>query len=207
MANNIWADETSARRAPIIESFGAGGQAYIADIETGFMVSSEQTNPIFNFRSTDSSVTNAEFLTNMTEANKIGSTMDFKATQIGFRVVKVSDGAASPDELAAMKKLLASARIKINYGSNETIIGEFSGAHLMAAIDNVAADSTATSMSQAGAIGNTSWINLKVPVPMQANVNIGGQVRFTLAVPSDLTSTPNTFAFKVILAGLKVVKS
>lgn len=205
--SNIWNDETSARRAPIIESFGAGGQAYIADIETGFMVSAEQSNPIFNFNATDNSVTNAEFLTNMTEARKIGSTMDFKATQIGFRVVKVSDGPASPAELAAMKKLLQSARVKINYGSNETIIGEFSGAHLMAPVDNVSTDTTATSMSQAGAIGNTAWINLKVPVPMQANVNIGGSVRFTLAVPSALTSTPNTFAFKVILSGLKVVKS
>lgn len=207
MANSIWDSVTANQGAPIIESFGAGGQAYIADLETGFMVSSEQTNPLFDFASTDKSVTNAEFLTNLTEARKIGSTMDFKATQIGFRVVKVSDGPASPDECAAMKKLLASARIKITYGSNDTIIGEFSGSHLMAPVDNVTADTTATSMSQAGAIGNTAWINLKVPVPMQANVNIGGVVRFSLAVPSDLTSTPNSFAFKVVLAGLKVVKS
>lgn len=206
--SDIWSNETSARRAPLIESFGAGGQAYIADIETGFMISAERSNPIFNFNMTDSSVTNAEFLTNMTEARKIGSTMDFKATQIGFRVIKVSDGAASAAELAAMKKLLQSARIKINYGSNETIIGEFSGAHLMAPVDNVSVEvSTTTAMSQAGAIGNTAWINLKVPVPMQANVNVGGSVRFTLAVPTALTSTPNSFAFKVILSGLKVVKS
>lgn len=197
----------STDSAPLIESFGAGGQMYVADIETGFMVSADRDNPLFAFRSTDTSVTNAEFLTNLTEAQKIGSTMDFKATQLGLRVIKVSDGEATPEELAAMQKLLQSARIKITYGSNQTIVGEFSGSHLCAPIENVVADSTNTCNSQNGSIGNTAWINLKMPIPMQANVNIGGSVRFTLAVPTALTSTPNTFAFKVILSGLKVVKS
>ena len=73
--------------APSIASFGAGGQMYIADMFTGFNISSERTNQLFAFAETDNSVPNAEFLTNLTEARKIGSTMDFKALQIGLRVV------------------------------------------------------------------------------------------------------------------------
>ena len=196
--------------APVIESFGPGGQAYIYDMETGFMVTSERTNPIFDFAATDKSVANAEFLTNLTEARKIGSTMAVKAVQIGFRVTKIDGSEMSPAELAASKTLLASARVKLTYGSNDTVVGEFSGQHVMGAIDNICADTTATAMSQAGNNNCTAWINLPVPIGMQPNVNIGGSVRFTLPVPAALLPAnpgdPELFAFKVILAGLKSVK-
>ncbi|MBQ5597818.1 MAG: hypothetical protein IIU66_04960 [Clostridia bacterium] len=196
--------------APVIQSFGPGGQAYIYDMETGFMVTSERTNPIFDFAATDKSVANAEFLTNLTEARKIGSTMAVKAVQIGFRVSKIDGSVCSPAETAAMKALLASSRVKLTYGSNDTVVGEFAGQHIMGAIDNMCADATATAMSQAGNNNCTAWINLPVPIGMQPNVNIGGSVRFTLPVPAALlpanSGAPSLFAFKVILAGLKSVK-
>lgn len=196
--------------APLIQSFGPGGQAYIYDMETGFMVTSERTNPLFDFAATDKSVANAEFLTNLTEARKIGSTMAVKAVQIGFRVSKIDGSKCSPAETAAMKALLASARVKLTYGSNDTVVGEFAGQHIMGAIDNMCADTTSTSMSQAGNNNCTAWINLPVPIGMQPNVNIGGSVRFTLPVPAALLPAnpgdPELFAFKVILAGLKSVK-
>ena len=149
--------------APVIQSFGLGGQAYIYDMETGFMVTAERTNPIFDFAATDKGVANAEFLTNLTEARKIGSTMAVKAVQIGFRVNKVDGSECSPAEVAAMKALLASARVKLTYGSNDTVVGEFSGQHVMGAVDNLCSDTTATAMSQAGNNNCTAWINLPVP--------------------------------------------
>lgn len=191
-----------------IESFGAGGQMYIADIWGGFNISAEQTNPLFAFSENDSNVVNAGVLTNLTEARKIGSTMEFKAMQLGIRIFKHGGAAVvTPAEVQAMKALLQSAKITITLGSNETKIAEFSGLHLMATIDAMAADATNTCASQNGAIGNTSWINLKIPVPVQANVNIGGTVKFNATVPSALTSMANSFGFVVILAGMKVVKS
>ena len=197
-----------AAGAPALPSFGAGGQMYIADIWGGFNVSATLVNPLFTFRATDTSIANAEQLTNLTEAQKIGSTMEFKATQLGLRVVPLTSGTVlTPAQVADMKSLLASAVVTLTYGSNETKIGEFSGLHLMAPIDDMAADSTNTCASQNGAINSTSWINLKEPVCIQANLNIGGTVKFTRAVPSSLYSTPNTFGFVVIMAGLKVVKS
>ena len=200
-------DSVVPTNAPSIASFGAGGQMYIADMFTGFNVSAERTNQLFAFPETDSSVPNAEFLTNLTEARKIGSTMDFKATQIGLKVVPTGDAPLTAAQVAAAKSLLASAKVKITLGSNQTIVGEFTGMHLLAPVDFLSLESSASSQQTNGAIGNTAWINLKEPIGIQANCNIGGSVRFSKAVPTALTSTPNSFAFIVVLAGLKVVKS
>ena len=80
--SNITDPVLVAPGAPSIASFGAGGQMYNADIFGGFNISAQQVNPLFSFRSTDPGVTNAALLTNLTEAQKIGSTMDFKAVAL-----------------------------------------------------------------------------------------------------------------------------
>lgn len=190
-----------------VESFGAGGQQYIADIWGGINVSAEQTNPLFSFRATDNNVPNAAQLTNLTEAQKIGSTMAFKVVQLGLRVVSFKGETLTLDEIAAMKDLLASAVITLNYGSNETKIGEFTGLHLQAPIDVVGGDATNTCAVENGAINSTAWIKLRQPIGIMPNLNIGGTVKFTRTVPAGLYSTPNTFGFIVIMSGLKIVKS
>lgn len=205
--SNITDPVLVADGAPIMSSFGAGGQMYNADIFGGFNISATLVNPLFTFRSTDPGVTNAALLTNLTEANKIGSTMEFKAVGLGARVIPTGDSLLTPAQVAAMKSLLNSAVITLTYGSNETKIAEFTGMHLTAPVDYIAGDSTNTCAAQNGAINSTAWIKLSCPVGIEANLNIGGTVRFTKAVPSVLTSTPNSFAFVVVLTGLKVVKS
>ena len=200
-------DSVVPTSAPSIVSFGAGGQMYVAEMYTGFNVSAERTNQLFAFPETDSSVPNAEFLTNLTEARKIGSTMDFKALQLGLRVVPTGDAPLTAAQVAAAKSLLASAKVKITLGSNQTIVGEFSGMHMLAPVDFLSLESSASSQQTNGAIGNTAWINLKEPIGIQANCNIGGSVRFSKAVPAALIATENSFAFIVVLAGLTVVKS
>lgn len=200
-------DSVVPTNAPSIASFGAGGQMYIADMFTGFNISAERTNQLFAFAETDNSVPNAEFLTNLTEARKIGSTMDFKALQIGLRVVPTGADPLTAAQVAAAKSLLASAKVKITLGSNGTVVGEYSGFHMLAPVDFLSLESSASSQQANGAIGNTAWINLKEPLGIQANCNIGGSVHFAKAVPAALTATANSFAFVVVLAGLKVVKS
>lgn len=192
--------------APNIESFGAGGQMYMAEMWTGFNISAATINPLFAITATDGG-TNSEQLTNLEERRKIGSTMAFKADRIGFRVLSFGTGVLTPDQVAEMKRLLASAVITLNVGSNETKIAEFSGMSIMEAVDFAAADSTNTCAVGGGLGGGISWIKLQVPILVQANCNIGGTVRFTRAVPSALTSTVNSFGFVVMLQGLKVVKS
>lgn len=206
MASSIL-DPVQVQDAVEVESFGAGGQQYIADIWGGINVSAEQVNPLFSFRATDSNVANAAQLTNLTEAQKIGSTMAFKVVQLGLRVVSFKGETLTLDEIAAMKDLLASAVVTLNYGSNETKIGEFTGLHLQAPIDVVGGDATNTCAVENGAINSTAWIKLRQPIGIMPNLNIGGTVKFTRPVPAGLYSTANTFGFIVIMSGLKIVKS
>lgn len=193
--------------APAVQSFGAGGQMYVADLWTGFNITSERENELFAFAKSDRNVPNAKVLTNLTEPRKIGSTMTFKATQIGLRVIKTKlDEVLTPTEITAMKDILNSATIKINYGSNDTVVAEFTGMHLTNPIDYIAATNAANS----NAINPAGFIRLPEPIGMQDNVNIGGTVSFGNRVPAALVGQggiANGFAFVVILSGLKVVKS
>lgn len=200
--------------APGISSFGAGGQMYMASIWTGFNIRGQKINPLFAFNA-NSNEENAAMLTNLMETRKVGSTMAFRANRIGFRVLDLLPPAASapltPTQVAEMKRLLASAVITITLGANETKVAEFSGMDLMQAIDTVGADATNTSAVNPGLGGGISWINLQIPIEIQANVNIGGTVRFNRDVPDSLipasASDPAFIGFVVILQGLKVVKS
>lgn len=193
-----------ATTAPAIESFGPGGQMYMAEMWTGFNVSAETINPLFAITATDGG-TNSAQLTNLEERRKIGSTMAFRADRIGIRILNFGTGAVTPAQVQEMKRLLASAKITLNVGSNETKIAEFSGMSVMEAIDFVAQDSNPSTAGGLG--GGIAWIKLQIPIEIQANCNVGGTVRFTRAVPAALTSTPNSFGFVVLLQGLKVVKS
>lgn len=192
--------------APDIESFGAGGQMYMAEMWTGFNVSAETINPLFAITATDGG-TNSAQLTNLEERRKIGSTMAFRADRIGIRILNFGTDVVTPAQAQEVKRLLASAKITLNLGSNETKVAEFSGLSLMEPVDFVAADSTNTCAVGGGLGGGIGWIKLQIPIEIQANCNIGGTVRFTRAVPSALTSTPNSFGFVILLQGLKVVKS
>lgn len=190
-----------------IKSFGAGGQQYIANLFGGFNISASRENPLFSFRETDGGVAHASMLTNLVEANKIGSTMEFKAVQIGVRIFSTKGEVMTPAQLAAAKMLLASSRITITYGSNETRVGEFTGLHFQSPIDCIAGDTEKTALVQSGAQPATGWAKLPEAIGLQANLNIGGTVKFTEPVPEVLTQTANSFGFVVIFAGLKVVKA
>lgn len=201
--------------APMIDSFGAGGQMYMSSIWGGENVRTNTINPLFSFRATDNTHENAAQLTNLQEAQKVGSTMAFRANRLGFRVLWFGSAAPTPSEVEAMKQLFASAVVTLTVGSNETKIAEFSGLDLMQPIDvaSETAEGTTTSTSAfaAGLGGGIGWINLQIPVEIQANVNIGGIIKFTRSIPSALQpasdSDPAKCGFVVIMQGLKVVKS
>lgn len=193
--------------APMIDSFGAGGQMYMASIWGGENVRKENILPLFSFRATDNTHENAAQLTNLQEAQKVGSTMAFRANRLGFRVLWFGSSAPSLAEVEALKQLLASMVVTLTVGSNETKVAEFSGLDLMQPVDFAAAAAGAS----AGLNGGIGWINLQIPVEIQANVNIGGTIKFTRAIPSALQpaqdSDPAKCGIVVILQGLKVVKS
>lgn len=193
--------------APMIDSFGSGGQMYMASIWGGENVRKETILPLFSFRATDNTHENAAQLTNLQEAQKVGSTMAFRANRLGFRVLWFGSAAPSLAEVEALKQLLASMVVTLTVGSNETKVAEFSGLDLMQPVDFAAAAAGAS----AGLNGGIGWINLQIPVEIQANVNIGGTIKFTRAIPSALQpaqdSDPAKCGIVVIMQGLKVVKS
>lgn len=193
--------------APDISSFASGGQMYMASIWGGENVRKDTILPLFSFNMTEYTHENAAQLTNLSEARKVGSTMAFRATRLGFRVLWFGSSAPTIAEVEAIKQLFASAIVTLTVGSNETKIAEFSGLDLMQPVDYVAAAAGAS----AGLAGGIGWINLQIPVEIQANVNIGGTVKFTRAIPSALQpaqdSDPSKCGFVVIMQGLKVVKS
>lgn len=193
--------------APMIDSFGAGGQMYMASIWGGENVRKDNILPLFSFRATDNTHENAAQLTNLQEAQKVGSTMAFRANRLGFRVLWFGSSAPSLAEVEALKQLLASMVVTLTVGSNETKVAEFSGLDLMQPVDFAAAAAGAS----AGLNGGIGWINLQIPVEIQANVNIGGTIKFTRAIPSALQpaqdSDPAKCGIVVIMQGLKVVKS
>lgn len=188
-----------------VRSFGAGGQIYSAEIYGGFNVSKATENPLFTFRRTDSGVTNAKFLTNLHEAGKIGATMEFLATHVGMRVVKFDGTPMNSDEAAAAKALLQSAHVEIGLGSDNTKVGEFTGMHLCAPVDSVATESTANANTNVGGVDASNFIRLRIPVPMQKNVELRGNVNFAAIPNAALTTTPDSFGFVVILYGVKIV--
>lgn len=193
--------------APMIDSFGVGGQMYMASIWGGENVRKDTILPLFSFRATDNTHENAAQLTNLQEAQKVGSTMAFRANRLGFRVLWFGSAAPSLAEVEALKQLLASMVVTLTVGSNETKVAEFSGLDLMQPVDFAAAAAGAS----AGLNGGIGWINLQIPVEIQANVNIGGTIKFTRAIPSALQpaqdSDPAKCGIVVIMQGLKVVKS
>lgn len=215
--------------APNIESFGAGGQMYMASIKTGFNLRPGRTiNPLFAFNA-NSPEENAAVLTNLMETRKVGSTMAFRANRIGFRFVSFNNGVPTIEQMNELKQLLSYASIEITLGANETKVAEFSGLDLMQPIDMVAKDETTSKSDDnpyltaasaaalgAGLGGGIGWIPLQIPIDVQANVNIGGVVRFgrsnllnigTSTIVPATDADPSVFGFVVILQGLKVVKS
>lgn len=192
-----------------LRSFGAGGQIYSAEIYGGVNIDASTEKELFTFRRDDSGVANAKFLTNLEQAGRLGSTEEFLVTHVGLRVVKFSGAAAlTSAEEAAMKNYLASAYVELGLGADAQKIGQFSGMHSMAPVDSASSDvSTVTASHEVGGASAGSFIRLRVPIPMQRNVEVRGKLKLAKAPETVLTSTANTFGFVVILYGVKVVAS
>ena len=205
---------------PSIPSFGNGGQVYNADLFGGFNISAATENSVFDFRKGDGAVPFSRVLTNLEEAKKIGSTMEFVVTHVGIRVFKhVQAGGTiapySPAEVQAMKSLINESLIEIKYGSNGTKVGEFSGQHFLSPVDVMteAAEgtTTATPISQNAGNCGANYIKLLYPIQIEKNLQIDATVKFGADVPTDLypatPTDPPTFGFTVHLYGVKIVSA
>lgn len=191
-----------------VATFGPGGQSYIANLFSGFILSSDRQYPLFQFAQNDNAVPFASVLTNLREAGRIGSTMNFTALQIGWRVVKLGDTMPTQQEIHDIKRFLFACNIQVTVGSNETRIAEFTGAHLL----NVEEFASSTVLAdahggQSSPVSTSPWVNLIQPIPLQNNVEIGGKVVCNLpAVPPALITANQNWAVQILMAGIKQTK-
>ena len=188
---------------PNVQSVGPGGQVYIGNLFGGFQIKSKTLNPLFTFSQTDGNVKFAKVMTNLVEASKIGSTMAFVAQQLGVRVLKMGNSPASAQEIHDMKRLLASARVVVEYGSNRTIVGEFTGLHFQNTEEFSAESATDKAIAHAGPMNSSAWCALPIAIPLQPNINIGGTVEFGIDVPASLIVADQEWVFVVVMAGQK----
>jgi hypothetical protein len=192
----------------MVASFGPGGQSYIANLFSGFIIDGTKQKALFQFAQNDNAVPFASVLTNLREAGRIGSTMNFTALQVGWRCIKLGDTMPTQQEIHDLKRYLASGKIELTIGSNETRIAEFSGAHLMN-IEEFASETVLTNAfgGTSNPVNTSSWVNLIQPIPLQNNVELGGKFTCNLtAVPPALITASQNWAVLVMFAGIKQTK-
>ena len=191
-----------------VQSFAPNaGQSYIADLYTGYALTSKLSNKLFSFASTDTNVPLASLLTNLDQPGRIGSTMNFTAVQIGLRIFKVGDAQPTTAEIHDLIRYLGSLNMTVTLGDNKTRIAEFTGAHLLNQITFSAKDAGAEGAAASVPFNSTAWINLPEPIGIEDNLTLGGNVDCNLAsVPASLIAVASSYAFMVVLAGRKQVK-
>jgi len=189
---------------PVQSSAPGTGNKLVSFLKTGYIVSTEMMNELFNFSRVDGRA-NAKFLTNMDDAGRVGNSWDFEARAIGVRIVKIGATAPTADEVHAMKKYLASLEIAVKVGSDKKPAAELSGLQFIDPQEfSVSAGTGATLSSTVNPSSQKGEINLPVPVLIQRGWEIYGEVKTTLAsVPAALRNASEEYAVEIFLVGFK----
>ncbi len=189
---------------PVQSSVPGSGNKLVSFLKTGFVVSTDMINEVFNFSRVDGRA-NAKFLTNMDDAGRVGNSWDFEARAIGVRIVKIGATAPTADEVHAIKKYLASLEIAVKVGSDKKPAAELSGLQFLDPQEfSVAAGTGATASATVNPSSQKGEINLPVPVLIQRGWEIYGEVKTTLAtVPAALRTASEEYAVEIFLVGFK----
>ena len=189
---------------PVQSSVPGSGNKLVSFLKTGFIVSTDTMNEVFNFSRVDARA-NARFLTNMDDAGRVGNSWDFEARAIGARIVKIGNTAPTADEVHAMKKYLASLEISVKVASDKKPAAEISGLQFIDPQEfSVAAGTGATLSSTVNPSSQKGEINLPVPVLIQRGWEIYGEVKCTLpSVPAALRTSSEEYAVEIFLVGFK----
>lgn len=189
-----------------VKSFGPGGQRFISNLFSGFVIDVEKTHSLFTFAQNSSPL--APLLTNMREAGRIGSTMNFTAMQMCVRAFKIGDTVPTSQEIHDLKRYIGSLNLEIYLGSNTTRCAEFTGAHLLNVMDFASQTTLADTFGAVASPVNTgSWMNLPEMIGMQESVELSGQAKCNLAaVPASLYAVASSWVVLVIFGGIKQTK-
>lgn len=181
---------------PVTSSVPGSGNKLVSFLKTGFIVSAETMNEVFNFSRVDARAF-AKFITNMDDAGRVGNSWDFEARALGLRMVKLGTTAPTAAELHDMKKYLSSLEISVKVGSDKKPAAEISGMQF-ADPQEFSSAAVVNPSSQKGEI------NLPVPVLIQRGWEIYGEVKTTLpSVPTSLRAASEEWAVEIFLVGFK----
>ena len=189
---------------PVQSSVPGSGNKLVSFLKTGFIVSIDTINEVFNFSRVDARA-HSKFLTNMDDAGRVGNSWDFEARAIGLRIIKLGNTAPTADEVHALKKYLASLEIAVKVGSDKKPAAELSGLQFIDPQEfSVAAGTGATASATVNPSSQKGEINLPVPVLIQRGWEIYGEVKTTLpTVPAALRNASEEYAVEIFLVGFK----
>jgi len=195
-----------------------GRQEYAANMKGGVKLVSGQViyQNLFGL-STSSDDAYAKVLTNMDQAGKMNDSEGFLAYQYGVRVVKLSDGPATPEQAAAVLKFLSSCRLQLFIGPNSVRVLDIETIHFLNTQSVIINDTDAAATPVAVAIAaslpqnSSAWFSLPNDMKQEfkQNMNFKASLECELSggTPSALGAVNDVpqFAFIFIIAGRRVV--
>lgn len=195
-----------------------GGQEYAANMKGGvLLVAAQKIYQNLFALSINSDEPYARVLTNMDNAGKMNDSEAFTAYQFGIRLVKLTDGAATTDEISAAIKLLSASRLQLFVGPNSQRVLDLELVHFQNTLTFVAETQGAADIGIAQTAGvpinTTAWIGLPEELKQlfKQNMNFKASLEVELpeGTPADLgyAGSPSapTWAFNFIMAGRRIV--
>lgn len=195
-----------------------GRQEYAANMKGGCKLVTGQVlyDNIFSLSSTSDDPW-AKFLTNLDQPGKMNNSEGFLAYQYGVRVVKLTDGPATPEQAAAVLKFLAGGRLQLFIGANSSRVLDVETIHFLntqsVIINDTDAAATPVAVSVAASLPQNSSAFMVLPDSMKQEFSQDMNFRATLTceipggTPAALgfSGADPQFAFIFIIAGRRVV--
>ncbi len=196
-----------------------GGQQYAANMKGGvLLVAGQEIYQNLFALSINSPEPFAKVLTNLDNPGKMNDSEAFTAYQYGVRLVKLTDGAATTDEVDAAIKLLSASRLQLFIGPNSQRVLDVELIHYMNSLNFIAetqgAADIGVAQTAAVPLNTTAWLSLPGDLiqDFKENMNFKAslQVELPTGTPAALgyagSPTPApTWAFIFVMAGRRIV--
>lgn len=196
-----------------------GGQQYAANMKGGVLLTSGTKiyQNLFALSVNSDSEPYAKVLTNLDNPGKMNDSEGFVAYQYGIRLIKLTDGAATTDEIQAAIKLLEASRLQLFIGPNSQRVLDVETIHFLNTLNMITETQglaeIGVAQTAALPINTTAWLTLpgELVQDFKQNMNFKAslEVELPAGTPSELgyAGSPSapTWAFIFVMAGRRIV--
>jgi len=196
-----------------------GGQQYAASMKGGVLLVSGQMiyQNLFALFTISASEPYAKVLTNLDNPGKMNDSEGYVAYQYGIRLIKLTDGVATTDEIQAAIKMLEASRLQLFIGPNSQRVLDVETVHFLNTLNMIAETQGATDIGVAQTaslpINTTAWLTLPSELVQEFKQNMNFKASLECELP---TGTPSelgyagsplapTWAFVFVMAGRRIV--